>query len=158
MDLNQCVHNLIYSYAEFVDDGDFDALAALFTQGSISFSPGQLSLHGKREVADFYRRVVRIDPNTGTPRTTHRVTNVIVVPGLHEWQARSRYDVMQHAEDGVPTLIATGRYFDRFRVEGETLHFHHRKVVSEFLGSADQHLMLDQQSVDNRFNERVLAR
>ncbi len=154
----QRIQNLIYSYAEFVDDGDFEALAGLFARGSVSYSPGGLVLHGSKEVAEFYTRTVKIDPATGTPRTVHRVTNTILVPGEQEWHARSRYDVMFQEEGEAPRLIATGRYFDTFNRDGDSWVYHHRKIVSEFLGEAKQHLNLDAGELHSSNHVRAIGR
>lgn len=134
------VHNLIYRYAELIDEGDFEGLGSLFSRGSLSFSPGGISLHGAVEVADFYQRVVQIDADTGTPRTVHRVYNSIITPASGGWQARSRYDVLHRVNDTEVKLVAFGRYFDTFQVVANECCFKTRKVVSEFLGDTERHI------------------
>lgn len=139
LDLSR-VHNLIHLYAELVDEGDFDALGNLFSRGSLTFSPGDLVLRGGREVSDFYKKTVIIDADTASPRTVHRVYNTIVTSSGDGWHARSRYDVSQFdAEQGV-SVIALGRYFDTFKAVGDECFFHTRKVLSEYLGDAQNHL------------------
>ena len=158
MDKAQSVHNLIYSYAEYVDDGDFEAVGHLFARGSISFSPGRMTLHGEREVTRFYQGAVRLDPATGTTRTVHRVFNVILTETDSAVQARSRYEVSMHIEGQAPKIIATGRYFDSFRFEQGEPYFRHRKLVSEYLGDTREHLTETVTPVIQYPTERALSR
>jgi len=157
MDVSQYIHNLIYSYAECVDEGDFEALGTLFARGSIAYAPSGLCLTGAAEITGFFKKTVRLDPATGTPGTIHRVSNVILMAGDREWHARSRYEVTLISSEGRSEVIALGRYFDTFAVNAGDIHFQHRKVISEFLADDDRHVMLPRVS-DNIINiERATA-
>jgi len=146
MDTSQRIHNLIFSYAECVDEGDFETLGALFARGSISYAPSGFNLPGRSEITAFFQKTIRLDPHSGTPRTIHRVSNVLIVAGTDEWHARSRYDVTYLSEEGGCDTIAMGRYFDTFSVTNDDVWFKHRKVVSEFLADDSRHLNLPSKS------------
>ncbi len=140
MDLFRQAENLVYRYAELIDEGDFDGLGALFARGNIHFVPGGLSLRGASEVTDFYQKTVIVDASSGTPGTTHWTSNVIVQGDDQGLLARSRYQVTLNAGDVAPRLIATGRYFDHFSVEEGRVHFSQRRIISEYMGDTTGHL------------------
>ncbi len=141
MDPYRQAQNLITRYAELVDDGDFDGLGAIFCRGVIQFVPGGLALHGRNEVAQFYRTTILIDQRSGTPGTVHQVSNVLVQPSGTGLQARSRYRVTLMQEGNPPQLIASGRYFDQFSIDQGQVYFLQRRVVSEYTGDLSHHLL-----------------
>lgn len=143
METTQRIRNLIYAYSEAVDEGNFEAVGALFSRGSLTFSPGGRVLHGASEITEFYKYAIRIDPETGTPRTVHRVYNVHILQNGDEWQSRARYEVLLCPEQAEPRLIAVGRYFDSFRVDQDECFFRARKVLNEFLDDAGEHIDAD---------------
>lgn len=140
MDALQRAQNLIVRYAELIDDGDFDGLGALFARGSVSFAPSGLSLHGAAEVASFYQDTVNLDPANGTPGTVHTVSNIHFAALERQIHARSRYQVTLLSDSAAPKLIAMGRYFDHFTVEGSDVYFQQRKIMSQYLGDVSDHL------------------
>lgn len=112
------IANLLYRYAELMDEGNLEAASELFRHAQIK-SQGGLINH--KQLLDQWRRVVKIYP-CGTPRTRHLVTNPIIELDENALSAtcRSCYTVLQCA-DGFPLqVIAAGRYHDTFRCEQES--------------------------------------
>ncbi len=152
MDLHRQAENLIYRYAEMIDEGDFDGLGSVFARASIHFVPGGLSLHGARDITSFYEKSIIIDAATGTPCTTHWVSNVMLHDVPDGLSARSRYQVTLSQNSEPPRLIATGRYFDQFFVDGDRVYFAQRRIITEYMGDTSGHLRQGLWTAANKSN------
>src|SRR5215210_7580596 len=74
----EAIRSLINEYAELIDDGELDAVAALFTHGTWS-SPGRgTPLRGADQVRRAYDGVILYD---GSPSTKHVISNVTIQVG-----------------------------------------------------------------------------
>ncbi|HLG92621.1 MAG TPA: nuclear transport factor 2 family protein [Acidimicrobiales bacterium] len=142
----QAVANLVYSYAERLDSGDFEGLARLFERASFRASfAGRTEVHrGYDQVLSVFKRLVRTYED-GTPRTKHQVTNLVVeideAAGLA--RCRSYFCVLQQAP-GLPLQpIIAGRYHDEFVKDQGTWRFADRLVLPELLGDQSRHLKAD---------------
>lgn len=145
MDDARQIENLIYTYAERIDAGDLAGVAELFRDAEI-VSPA----HGSRsagydEVLALYRASCRLYEDTGTPKTRHTTTNVIIeiAPSGNEAGARASYTVFQ-ATDQLPLQpIIVGRYADRFRRTGDGWQFARREMYVDLVGDLSAHLLYD---------------
>lgn len=139
---DRAILNLLHRYAECVDDGDFDGVAALFEHADYHMAgPGSPAMRGSA-VADTMRRVVRT--YDGTPRTKHLVTNAIIdvdeAAGVAS--CRSYFTVLQAVDGTLPLQpITAGRYHDRFERHDGTWRFADRSIVIEFVGDMSSHLV-----------------
>ena len=132
--------NLLHRYAECVDDGDFDAVGALFSDADYHMAgPGSAPLRGAA-VAETMRSVVRT--YDGSPRTKHVVTNAILDIDEDAGTAtcRSYFTVMQAAEGLALQPIVTGRYHDSFTCSDTVWSFADRSIVIEHTGDLSAHL------------------
>jgi hypothetical protein len=112
------IANLVYTYAERIDAGDFEAAAALFAHARIKTPLGEI---GSDEVLKMWRGSVILYED-GTPRTKHVITNPIIEvdEAAGRGTCRTYYTVMQQAGDGPLEAVICGRYHDAFeRVEGK---------------------------------------
>ncbi|MDN4175526.1 nuclear transport factor 2 family protein [Nocardioides sp. SOB77] len=138
MDSARAIENLLYRYAELIDAGDLDGVAALFEHGSV------MGQHGPAAVRELYAATTRIHEPAGTPLTHHVVTNPIVEVDESAGTAgcRSRFTVLQ-ATDALPLQpVAAGRYVDTFtRVDGRWW-FASRTMHLDLTGDLSQHLLL----------------
>jgi 3-phenylpropionate/cinnamic acid dioxygenase small subunit len=140
------IENLLYTYAERIDRGDYDGVAELFAHGRIhgqeGGGPGAV-FEGRDEVRALYGRTTRLHEETGTPRTKHLTTNAIIEVDDESGTATSRssYAVLQ-ATDALPLqVIITGRYGDTFhRVEGRWW-FDTRTMYVDQTGDLSRHLL-----------------
>jgi hypothetical protein len=76
-DARTAISNLIYTYAERIDAGDFDGVADLFTDAVVTAEGGVVS-RGRDEVLAMYTGSTRRYEDTGTPKTKHVTTNLIL--------------------------------------------------------------------------------
>jgi uncharacterized protein (TIGR02246 family) len=141
------IRTLIHDYAERIDTGDLDGLAALFTDATWS-SPGRgKPLRGAEQVRRGYDGVILYD---GTPSTKHVISNVTIeLTNDAAATARSYFTVLQARPDFPLQPIIAGRYHDRFeRVDGRW-RFADRQIIPDLIGDLSHHLR-DVSSVESR--------
>ncbi len=116
------ISDLIYGYAELMDVGDFAGIGRLLEHASISVEGSQNAVTGSEAVEATYTRWSTRYPDSGTPKTKHVITNVMVkVDDTGDSAtARAYFTVLQAVEGKLPLQpILAGRYRDSFqRVEG----------------------------------------
>ena len=139
------IENLIYTYAERIDAGDYPGVAGLFTHGRIQAAgPDQpvTIATGIDEVLELYRRTTRLHPD-GTPRTRHLTSNVMIQLDAQEASAtaRSYFTVLQQVDEGPLQPIVSGRYHDRFHVIDARWWFETRIMHVDLQGDLSRHLL-----------------
>lgn len=138
------IENLVYTYAERIDAGDLDGVAALFAHGRIcgvEDGPPETIFEGTTRVRQMYDMAPRLYDD-GTPKTKHFTTNVIVRVDEDAGTASgSAYYCVTQATPTFPLqIIVTGRYRDTFhRVDG-TWWFDTRIMFVDQVGDTSHHL------------------
>lgn len=131
------ITTLIHTYAERIDAGDLDGVAALFADATWR-SPGRAEpLRGAAEVRRAYDGVILYD---GIPSTKHVVTNVVVEVTGDTATARSYFTVFQARPDLPLQPIIAGRYHDAFARVGGVWRFADRLIVPDLIGDLSRHL------------------
>jgi SnoaL-like domain len=136
------IQNLIYRYCERIDRGDFQGLAQLFAHAELHVPARPEPVRGVEAIAAMYAQFTRVYPDSGTPKTRHVTSNVIIEPdGAHAARAQS-YILVHQATPQLPLQpIIGGRYFDRFaRVEG-VWRFSERRMDIDLFGNLSAHLL-----------------
>jgi 3-phenylpropionate/cinnamic acid dioxygenase small subunit len=133
------IQNLIASYAELVDDGDFAAVGSLLADATFTAAAGSVS--GRDAIEKMLRdRLIVYDD--GTPRTKHITTNVAIEidEGSGTAVSRSYFTALQ----ALPSLplqpIVSGRYHDRFARRDGRWRFVERRVRTDLVGDMSRHL------------------
>jgi 3-phenylpropionate/cinnamic acid dioxygenase small subunit len=123
----RAIENLIATYAELVDDGDFAGVADLLAEAT--FTGGAGSVSGRDAIEKMLRESL-IVYDDGTPRTKHVTTNVAVEVGVEAGTAVSRsYFTVLEALPGLALQpIVSGRYQDRFERRDGQWRFVERRV------------------------------
>ena len=133
--------NLLFTYAERVDAGDFDGVSRLFDGAQVFMAgPDQPAVPGSMVGAVMARFVKVYD---GIPRTKHLVTNSIIeADGPSSVAARSQFTVLQDVPGVLPLqVVASGRYHDRFATDdGTTWRFVERVMLVDAHGNVSAHL------------------
>ena len=137
------IANLLYTYAERMDNGDFDGIAELFAHATIRRMRGDKEVFlSSSELLEHWREVVIVYPD-GTPRTKHVVTNPIIDVDEDAGTATSRsyYTVFQQTDEVPLQPVASGRYHDRFeRVDGKWRFVYRDYSMLEFVGNINRHV------------------
>ena len=135
------IRNLLATYCERIDRGDFAGVGQLFSRGGLADEQGNAFATGAEAVADVFRNQV-IVYDDGTPSTKHLVVNTVFESlGNDEAVARSSYVVFQAAGDVPLRPIITGRYRDTFHRHGEDgWCFLERRFFVDLAGDLSLHL------------------
>jgi 3-phenylpropionate/cinnamic acid dioxygenase small subunit len=145
MDSATAIMNLLYTYAERVDAGDFAGVAELLGNARVTDASGRLDLRGAAAVQRLYEATTRRYPDTGTPRTKHVISNPILDIDEARGTAtcRSQYVVWQQTDTLPLQAIITGRYHHELeRVDGRWRIAGHRFFVDQ-VGDVSQHLLVE---------------
>ena len=138
------IENLVYTYAERIDAGDLDGVAALFAHGRIcgvEDGPPETVFEGTARVRQMYEMATRLYDD-GTPKTKHFTTNVRIDVDEDAGTARaSAYYCVTQATPELPLqVIVTGHYRDTFhRVDG-AWWFDSRTMYVDQAGDTSRHL------------------
>ncbi|WP_374159242.1 nuclear transport factor 2 family protein [Mycobacterium sp. G7A2] len=138
------IENLVYTYAERIDAGDLDGVAALFAHGRIcgvEDGPPETVFEGTARVRQMYEMATRLYDD-GTPKTKHFTTNVRIDVDEEAGTARaSAYYCVTQATPELPLqVIVTGHYRDTFhRVDG-AWWFNSRTMYVDQIGDTSRHL------------------
>ena len=137
------ITNLLYLYAERMDAGDLEAVAALFKRAKVKTGGGEV-IEGSAPMLALWQAHVRIHDD-GTPRTKHVITNPIIevdeVAGTAT--CRSYYTVFQATPDLPLQAICAGRYHDSFTYMDGAWHFSGRDYsLLDLVGDLSQHLLI----------------
>jgi 3-phenylpropionate/cinnamic acid dioxygenase small subunit len=139
--------NLLYRYAESIDEGRFEDLATdLYANCEFVVGPGD-RFDAERMVDLICRTTIRY--SDGTPRTKHVVTNPIIEVDEQEGTAtcRSNYVVFQRTDTLPLQAIVAGRYRDRFvRISGEWRFAERDYSLVDMVGDVSQHLRMNLRS------------
>jgi hypothetical protein len=138
------IEKLIHLYPDYADRGDIDAIGALFADAEIHAPGFDRPFHANgdpKAFADVYRQWVRIYPESGTPRTRHVISNIMIdFEGPNRARAQSYVMVFQSAPDFALQPIIGGTYRDRFaKMDGEW-RFVERREDMELVGDLSRHL------------------
>ena len=145
VDVRSAIERIVYGYAERVDAGDFEGLAALFAHATYKGGgPDDPGVVGADAVLAIQERMVRRYPD-GTPRTKHVTTNLVIDADETGGTAASRcyFTVLQAVDDFPLQAIIAGRYHDRFeRADGEW-RLTERVILCDLVGDLSHHLTTD---------------
>jgi ketosteroid isomerase-like protein len=136
------IANLVATYAEHIDAGDFAAVGALFAHGAITGDAIPGEVRGAEAVQQMYEQWTR-RYDDGTPRTHHVMTNLIIEVDDQGATAAGRtyFTVFQQTPELPLQPIVAGRYVDRFeRVDG-TWRFAARHIAVRLSGDVSHHLL-----------------
>jgi hypothetical protein len=139
------IANLVHRYAELIDAGDYGGVGQLFEHGAIRAVQGDAvtTVGGRAEVQAFYERYTRRFPDSGTPKTKHLTTNLIIeVDGDRSTATCRSYFTVLQACDGFPLQpIIAGRYHDTLERVGGAWRFADRLIHSDLVGELSHHLV-----------------
>src|SRR6266567_6259471 len=135
----RAIENLIATYAELVDDGDFAAVGILLADATFTGGTGPVS---GRDAIEKMLRDNLIVYDDGTPRTKHVTTNLAIDVDEQGGTATSRsyFTALQALPDMALQPIVSGRYYDRFERHQGQWRFVERRVRTDLVGNVSRHL------------------
>jgi hypothetical protein len=135
----RAIENLIATYAELVDEGDFAGVGRLLADAT--FTGGGAPVTGAGATEALLRSMVILYED-GTPRTKHVTTNIAIDVDEEAGTAVSRayFTVLQAVPGLTLQPVAVGRYRDRFERVGPGWRFAERQVRVDLTGDVSNHL------------------
>ena len=138
MDDAQALRNLLGTYCDVMDRGDWEGLGELFADAVLADEHGNAIARGSAAVAALYRDGTQL--HDGSPRTKHLVTNSVIELAGDTAIVQSSYLVLQATAKLPLQPIITGRYVDRFERAGAGWHWAERRFSTDLVGHLSQHL------------------
>jgi ketosteroid isomerase-like protein len=143
----EAITELIYTYAECIDAGDFAGVGEVFAEATLTFEGFGDAISGPEAVQALYERTTRRYED-GTPRTKHVMTNVMVDVGADGATATSRsYFTVLQAVPGALALqpVIAGRYRNAYvRIDGRW-RFTAVHIIIDLMGDLAHHMLFDLQ-------------
>jgi hypothetical protein len=139
----QAINNLIFSYVELFDLGDFDGAVGLFAQATVTVAGSDFEFRGP-SVRSLLTDMVQL--YEGIPSTKHIVANVIVEmdPDGVTASARSYYLALQARPDFPLQPILAGRWHDTLEKADGRWRFATRVIHNDLMGDISRHLAVPQ--------------
>ena len=143
----EAISQLIYTYAERIDAGDFAGVAEVFSDATLTFEGFGDAVSSPEAIQSLYERTTRRYED-GTPRTKHVMTNVIVDvadDGVHA-SSRSYFTVLQ-AVPGELALqpVIAGRYRHTYEKVGGRWRVATMHIIIDLTGELGHHMLIDLQ-------------
>ena len=135
-DAHAAIAALVHTYAERLDAGDLDGVAALFARATFRTSGSPVVRQGSAEVRRIFDPVILYD---GIPRTKHVITNLTIDVCGAEARSRCYFTVLQAADRLPLQPILAGRYHDAFIRTDDAWWFADRLVIPELTGDLRRH-------------------
>jgi ketosteroid isomerase-like protein len=135
----EAIRNLLGTYCEVMDAGDFVALGALFADGRMVDHQGRRIAAGSEAVTELWTAMVRL--YDGSPRIRTIVSGPVIEVDADVASCRSSFVLLQQPPDGELAPIAAGRYQDTFACTDGRWHFTERMMLLDQPGDLSRHLV-----------------
>jgi 3-phenylpropionate/cinnamic acid dioxygenase small subunit len=119
------IREVLAEYCFRLDDGRFDEMAALFTEGG-TWETAFGTATGRQAIAELARSL-RTRVAEPRPRAVHLVTNIVITLDGERATIRSNWMVMQNSPEG-PRIGSGGAYNDEMVKEDAVWLFRYRKI------------------------------
>jgi hypothetical protein len=144
------IEDALFRYAEAIDTGDIETVGVIFAKGGVVMPNGD-KVEGYQAVFELYRDIIIFydaeeQPTpyvrgACSPRTRHVTSNVIYEfdNEVTSAEVRSYFSVYQTLA-GQNTIIAGGRYVDRFEKDIGGWHISERRIYNDNFADMTGHL------------------
>lgn len=145
------IEKLYYQYAYGIDGGDFESVAQLLKDASIHGVEDKVIAQGAEQIKSFYDQIIKIHPDTGTPKTQHLVSNILVQSENEDTlKVIANYSVFQKLDSGKIETIICGQYHSLFKHSQQGWVFHQHKTIPLMVGDMTNHLNVSIKDIADR--------
>jgi ketosteroid isomerase-like protein len=138
-DAHEQIRNLLGTYCERMDAGDFAGLAELFADATLADEHGNVFATGAEEVQRMWNAQTHL--YDGSPRTRHVTANPVIHVDVDTATCTSSYVVFQGVDDFPLQPIVSGRYADTFACdEAGRWRWAQRRYAIDHAGDLSHHL------------------
>ncbi|NND82384.1 MAG: nuclear transport factor 2 family protein [Gammaproteobacteria bacterium] len=142
--MRSAIENLLHRYADYIDRGELREVARLFTAGSVLDPAGNVMAAGEQAVFEMYSGLIRIYPDSATPRTQHLISNLILDhESSDEIHSRANFSVMQQLASGSIETIICGQYRTVFVCQAGTWLIKEHQMLPRLIGDMSEHLLME---------------
>jgi len=136
----EAIAKLIHLYAERLDEGNLEGVAALFEHATLRSNHRPEGRYGRDAALAMYRDTMAL--YDGKPCTKHVTTNLIVelAEDAPAATARSYFTVFQARPELPLQPIIAGRYHDAFEKVAHAWRFTDRLILVDLVGDLRFHL------------------
>jgi len=141
----EAITELIYTYADRIDAGDFAGVGEVFAHATLTFEGFGDAVSGRDAIRSLYERTTRRYED-GTPRTKHVMSNVMVNVGADGVIATSRsYFTVLQAVPGALALqpVIAGRYRNAYACVDGRWRFTAVHIMIDLMGELGHHMLFD---------------
>lgn len=140
------INNLMYRYAHLMDQADFDGVGEMFAHADVYLPNMQPFRSDGAGLAAMFREWNHVYADTGTMRTRHVTTNLLLESDGADRAKSQSYVVVFQATRTMPLQpVIAGTYLDRFEKVDGIWRFSERREEAhlfELLGDLSNHLKL----------------
>ena len=142
------IQNLINSYFQRVDAGDFDGCGALFKNADVHYPSSKMTISkDPKAVAELMRSYVKLYGETQSPLTRHHSGNIMIErAGPNEAKAQCSAIIFQGTPDLPFQAIGEASYNDIFTKSDQIWAFTRREISLNFMGDMSHHLSREVQT------------
>ena len=138
------IARLLFTYAERLDAGDLEGMAALFEHATFrSVGPDGIAvMTGSAEIHAGFAGSVKM--HDGIPATQHVTTNLMVdeAPDGQTATAHAVFTVLQSTSTLPLQIVCAGTYVDQFARGADGWHFTDRLVHIRHIANVSEHLLV----------------
>lgn len=127
----EAIRDVLSAYCFYVDDGEFDKWADLFSEDAVFDAGPQGKTQGRAAIRDFIAKAVPLKGEG--PARKHCTMNSMIQLNGTEAKVDSYIIVVREAEQGIMTSLA-GRYEDLLVKQDDTWRFKVRKIHFDITG------------------------
>jgi 3-phenylpropionate/cinnamic acid dioxygenase small subunit len=150
------IEQLFYRYAYGIDAGDFEGVAQLLKNASIHAVDGNILAQGGLQIKQFYDKIIKIHASTGTPKTQHVVSNILLKSesdGL--LKATANYSVFQKVNNDKIEAIICGQYHSSFKPGEHGWEFYQHQTKPLMVGDMTNHLNVSIKDIGGKTNKAL---
>ncbi len=140
------IKNLMFRYAHLMDQADFDGVGEIFAHADVYLPNMEPFRSDPAGLAAMFREWNHVHQDTGTLRTRHVTTNVLLESDEPDRAKSQSYVVVFQATRSMPLqAVIAGTYLDRFEKVGGLWRFSERREEAhlfELLGDLSNHLKI----------------
>ncbi len=133
------IRNLLGTFSEIMDAGDWKALGNLFADGRIVDEKGREIAGGREDIESLWTAMVHL--YDGSPCTRHLVSGPVIEVKDTAATCRSSFLLTQKVPHGELVLVAAGRYHDKLHVRNGRWTFTERTFYLDQEGDMSKHLV-----------------
>lgn len=138
------IERLFYRYAYGIDAGDFDGVSQILKKATLLNAHGETIAKGAAQIRQFYQTIIKIYPDTGTPKTQHVISNILIEnETTFSLSATANYSVFQKLNNNKIEAIICGQYHSLFRLAVDGWEFHQHQTTPLMIGDMSQHLKIN---------------